>query len=474
MPLGSFFCIHPATHISQAVEQSVPVTAFKLAHLSDTHVGFRQYSARATGGVNQREADVARVFHRAVGDIDAWDPPLVVHSGDVAEGPSPSKQQVLFIKQQLTRLAARRPDGSRRQVVVIAGNHDADSRLNEPCHLEYWADVLDGVHVVTDRVAVIDFTALAVDNPDIPRELAGVAVTAVPHDTLEDLAAAGLFDTVVPQPERINVLTTHGIAGGSELHRRALGKEFAIPTEVLGRDWDYVALGHWHRQGPVRPGGGYPDADTGRIWYAGSLESLGFGDLRDNRRDRGWLQVQVRLGEMPEVTCSPVVGRPMFRLSSIDAEGKSADELTAELTSQAAAAHDAGTTGDAVVEQVVLNVRPDIWQLVDTRQAKTILADTLHFQITPKFLSAAEQTADSAGESPSEPVPTDRYRHMIISEIAPDVLNGAPDPTAEAAIQRSLDLLDDQLRIVDPDAPAVPTDPPAPSTASTDHTGEAA
>lgn len=74
-------------------------------------------------------------------------------------------------------------------------------------------------------------------------------------------------------------------AGGSELFRRSMGREYAIATDVLSRDWDYVALGHWHKRGPVPlvSTGAAKNCDTGRVWYAGSSENMGFGDLRDHR-----------------------------------------------------------------------------------------------------------------------------------------------------------------------------------------------
>ena len=41
----------------------------KLAHLADLHLGFRQFDRQTPRGTNQREADVAEVFRRAVDDL---------------------------------------------------------------------------------------------------------------------------------------------------------------------------------------------------------------------------------------------------------------------------------------------------------------------------------------------------------------------------------------------------------------------
>ena len=55
----------------------------RLVHLSDLHLGFRQYHRQTPAGMNQREADVAATFSRAVDQIIALAPALVVIGGDV-------------------------------------------------------------------------------------------------------------------------------------------------------------------------------------------------------------------------------------------------------------------------------------------------------------------------------------------------------------------------------------------------------
>ncbi len=151
-----------------------------VAHVSDTHLGYEAYAARSSTGNNQRGEDVVRAFHRAVDDICAWDPPLVIHSGDVAERPQVPIRYMLAIRSELARLAGVRPDGSRRQLVVIAGNHDASRHLKEGCFLELYRG-LPGVQVVTTGSREVTFSA---SRDGCDPVLEAVAVTAVPHDSL--------------------------------------------------------------------------------------------------------------------------------------------------------------------------------------------------------------------------------------------------------------------------------------------------
>jgi len=67
----------------------------KLAHLADLHLGFRQYSRQTAQGINQREADVARACRRALDDVVAQEPDLVVIAGDLFHSVRPTNTAIL-------------------------------------------------------------------------------------------------------------------------------------------------------------------------------------------------------------------------------------------------------------------------------------------------------------------------------------------------------------------------------------------
>lgn len=348
----------------------------RIAHISDTHIGYEAYKTVSTRGENQRGEDFARVFHQACADIIASDPPLVVHSGDVAEKPRIPIRYMKLIQLELAALASIRPDGTRRQVVVIAGNHDLPAHRREPCFLELFSDI-PGVHIVTDGLQEIEFT-----DEDAPSELSKVRVTAMPHDTLKELALEERFDEVQPNPRKLNILVAHGVAGGSKLYRRTVGREYAVPTEVLGRGWDYVALGHWHKQGPVSLSSTADEVDNSPAWYAGSTENSGFGDVHDAGAGRGWLEVIVSAGDLPDVTRHIVKGRTMFRLADLDGAGMTPDQIGEALVARVAKAKKANTLAGSVVGQVVRNVPREIWALVDSGPARQLAASSMHYEIS--------------------------------------------------------------------------------------------
>ena len=55
----------------------------RLVHLSDLHLGYRQFQRQTAAGINQREADVASVFRAAIDKIIEIKPEIVLIAGDV-------------------------------------------------------------------------------------------------------------------------------------------------------------------------------------------------------------------------------------------------------------------------------------------------------------------------------------------------------------------------------------------------------
>ncbi len=93
----------------------------RLVHLSDLHLGFRQFQRQTPAGINQREADVAQAFARAVDKLIALAPDVILIGGDVFHTVRPTNTAILHAFRQFSRLVTALP---RAHVVVVAGNHD--------------------------------------------------------------------------------------------------------------------------------------------------------------------------------------------------------------------------------------------------------------------------------------------------------------------------------------------------------------
>jgi len=304
----------------------------KLAHLADIHLGFRQFDRQTPRGTNQREADVAEAFRRAVDDLLEQRPDLIVMAGDLFHSVRPTNAAILFCFRQLQRLRAGLPG---TPIVAIAGEHDTPRSTETGTILRLYEAL--GLEMAVDEPRCIVFPEL------------DCAVLAVPHQALARAERPALR----PEPggPTLNVLVTHGDHGGLGEERGTIEYGGALLSrEALAPEkWDYIALGHYHTARPV----------AANAWYAGSLEYLPpnpWGQQQDEAEQRrvgkGYLLV-----ELPgaRVTFRPIAqSRRHLPLPPIQGAGLSAKELDAQIAERVSAAKPA--IDDQIVRLLVWDV----------------------------------------------------------------------------------------------------------------------
>jgi DNA repair exonuclease SbcCD nuclease subunit len=328
----------------------------KLAHLADLHLGFRQFDRQTPRGGNQREADVAEAFRRAVDDLLVQRPDLIVVAGDIFHSVRPTNQAILFFFQQLQRLRSGLPDAP---IVVIAGTHDTPRSVETGTILRLYEAL--GVEVATDRPRRIAFPQL------------DCAVLAVPHQALAQADRPALRPEAGPAR---NILVTHGDwpGLGEERGTKEYGGALLQREDIAPAQWDYVALGHYHVAHQVEP----------NVWYAGSLDYVGpnsWGQLQDER-DRGRAGKGYLLVHLPgaRVEHRPVTPpRRFVELPSIEGAGRTAKELDEEIAKIVAAAKP--SIDDQVVRLLIWNVARGTARDLDHAALRAYKARALNFQL---------------------------------------------------------------------------------------------
>jgi DNA repair protein SbcD/Mre11 len=328
----------------------------RLAHLADLHLGFRQYDRQTPRGGNQREADVAEAFRRAVDDLLAQRPDLILFAGDVFHSVRPTNPAILFLFQQLHRLRSGLPDAP---IVMIAGNHDTPRSTETGTILRLYEAL--GVHVVVDEARSLGFRHL------------DCSVLAVPHQALVGDERPAL------RPEhgtRLNILVTHGQYPGLGETRGTMEYGGALLTReaIAPAQWDYVALGHYHVAHEVEP----------NVWYAGSLEYVGpnpWGQLQDEaergRAGKGYLLVDLPGTRVTVQPIAPV--RRHVELPAIDGKGLTADELDERIAAAVAAAQP--PLDDQVARLLLWDVSRATARDLDHAALRGYKARALHFEL---------------------------------------------------------------------------------------------
>ena len=329
----------------------------KLAHLADLHLGFRQYHRQTPTGLNQREADAADAFRRAIDGVIAAAPEIVIIAGDLFHSVRPTNQAILVAYQQLYRLRQALPNSP---VVLISGNHDSPRSLETGSILQLFNEL---------GVDVVDQTWKSLQFPQF-----NLRVMAVSHEALVGPERPKFRPEGA---ERYQVLVLHGeVEGVFPTDRSAVdfGGASVQPSELTGENWSYVALGHYHVQHQVGP----------RVWYSGSLDYVStnpWGELKDEAErkveGKAWLLVDLDSGKVERK--SVPLARRVIDLPRLDGTGLVASELDA-LVAEAVANVPGGIT-DEVVRQVVYNVPRSVGRAMNYQTVRAYKAQALHYQL---------------------------------------------------------------------------------------------
>lgn len=370
----------------------------RIAHLADAHLGFRQFQRLDPNGINQREADVARAFRRAIDAVIARSPDAVVIAGDLFHAVRPTNRSIIEAFTQLARLR----ETLRVPVILIAGNHDTPRSSEAGSILGLMTSL--GIDVVDDLTKRLHYPAL------------GLSFLAVPHADLLRGTRAWLPDGRA----RHNVLVMHPeIAGYFPEYGESDFGGVRVEAADLGTQWNYVALGHYHIATEVAPRAWYCgslDYTSSNVWLESTLE-------RERNLTKGIQLVDLDSGVVERVPLAPE--RVVHDLPPLDAIGMTARDLDAAIQGRIAGV--AGGIADTVTRLCVWNTPRDLAHGLDHAAIRVLRSQALHFHLDLR-----------------RPEPGSRVAGMG----APGVRMPLPDLVAQYLERRPLDADMDRPRLV--------------------------
>jgi DNA repair exonuclease SbcCD nuclease subunit len=347
----------------------------RVVHLSDLHLGFRQYQRLTPGGINQREADVARSFQHAIERVVALRPEAVLVGGDVFHNVRPTNPAIVHAFLQFSRLRAALPD---THVIMVAGNHDTPRAAETGSILRLFREL--GIHVAYAEPERFYFA---------DHDLAVLAVPDVPAKRPEFTPAGNA---------RYNVLLLHGEVQGM-LPPHVAGADrpaLEIPLRDLrAATWDYVALGHYHVYRQIEP----------NAFYSGSLDYTSpnaWGELCEERLGgipgKGLIEHDLETGA--HTFHALPASRPLVDLPHVSARGLTVTEVDERI--RAAVDGCPGGIDDKIVRLVVRDLPRHIARDLDHRALREYKRRALHFHLDtrrPEVVRLSGQA--SPGRRPS-------------------------------------------------------------------------
>ncbi|MBW8770806.1 MAG: DNA repair exonuclease [Gemmatimonadetes bacterium] len=375
-----------------------PPKLLRLVHLADLHLGYRQYQRLTPRGINQREADVALSFTRAIDKIIELAPEVVLIAGDVFHQVRPTNTAILHAYLQFARLRAAVPH---TEVVMIAGNHDTPRSAETGCILRLFSPL--GIHVVEAEPRGLDF-------PELDLSVLAVADNQYPKPKL---APAGT--------RRWNVLLLHGEVEGmlgpfASTHEMATQE---IPQEDLHVSrWDYIALGHYHVYRRMAP----------NQFYSGSLDYTSTNSWGERIEEevagvpgKGIIEHDLATGTHTFHPLQP--SREFVDLPMVSARGLTTEEVNARIGAVVEACP--GGLDDKVVRLVIRDLPRHITRQLDHKQLREFRRRALHFHLDtrrPEIIRSVGHGAPGRRPSLADFVRDKLRERMVPSDLDRDAL----------------------------------------------------
>ena len=364
----------------------------RLVHLSDIHLGFRQYQRQTPTGINQREADIATSLRRVIDSVIELRPDVILIAGDVFHTVRPTNPAILHAFLQFSRLMQMLPETT---VVMVAGNHDTPRTAETGCILRLFSPL--GITVVegeTKRIPIARHDLMILAVPDMQ----------------------GKRPLLEPDPTaKYNILLLHGeIEGVLPKYGRELDRSpMEITQEELAADkWDYVALGHYHVYRSVAP----------NAFYSGSLDYTStnpWGELSEEREGgiAGKGIIEHDLANKTHQFHPIPPSRPWVDLAPLSGAGLSPSALDDAI--REALERCEGGIDEKIVRLVVRDVPRHILRELDHKAIRDYKRKALHFHLDtrrPEIVRPEKGQAAPGRRASLADTVRDKLRSRVLTE----------------------------------------------------------
>lgn len=336
----------------------------KILHVSDTHLGFSAYRKATPDGINQREMDIYRAFEQFIDYAIDEKPDLIIHAGDLFDSVRPNNRAITFAVNQIFRLTKKEIP-----VVIISGNHE-HPKLKETGHIFSIFDNIEHTYpIYNGKYETLFFE---IENKKI-------AVHAIPQCNSKKEYNYELKKLKPDKTSDYNILVSHGSVTGVQNFTMNEFNELIIPAKILSRNFDYIALGHFHRYTQL--------ADN--AFYSGSTESLTFTDANDKK---GFLELDVSDKKIKPKFIE-IETRPMVDVKPIKCSNLKLEEIMKNIKERVTEAKPKEKTMRITLDDIPLAV----YRSLDLNEIRKLTHDAVHYEIKANI--AKKEAGDKQASS---------------------------------------------------------------------------
>jgi len=270
----------------------------RIAHISDTHLGFRQY------GLPEREDDFTNSFVQAFDKIVELKPDLIIHTGDLFESSHPPTRALKVAMEVLSKVSEKKIP-----IYILPGTHDLPktaSMVESPTSL---LTFINGVY---------DFGLMERQNFTVSQKIDGQTLTicGVPYSIDPTKLREHICKMKAPKGNCI-LLFHEGL--------KEVFPEFEISIKDLPEGFSYYGLGHLHTHHVFKhPKSGAP------ISYPGSTEVTDFSEV-DQEKGFNLIEIDGKEIKVEFVKLHPI--RKFVDLPCIGCTDKDSEVIVTEAIS---------------------------------------------------------------------------------------------------------------------------------------------
>jgi len=337
----------------------------KILHVADTHLGYSAYRRVTEDGVNQREMDTYDAFKQFIDCALKSKPDLVIHAGDLFDSVRPTNRAITFAIHQILRL-------SKQEIpfVIIAGNHE-HPKLKETGHIFSILDHIENVYPIYNASYEI-----------IPFEIDGNKITihAIPQTTTKQEFNDNLKKLKPETNADYNILLAHGGVKGIKEFSMNEFNELIIPTQYLKSNFDYIALGHYHKYVKV----------SENAFYSGSTECFTFSDAGEQK---GFIELELKDGKIKH-NFVPLKNRSMIDSGPINCSNLSLDEVMKCIKKTIKEIEPQGK-----VFRIILDGIPShVYRGIDFSTIREQSSEAVHYEIKANIIKEGEAKASETSK----------------------------------------------------------------------------
>jgi len=274
----------------------------KILHVSDTHLGYSAYRKATPDGINQREIDTYDAFDQFIDYAIKSKPDLIIHGGDLFDSVRPNNRAITFAIEQILRLSKKKIP-----IIIIAGNHE-HPKLKETGHIFSIFDHIENVYpVYKTKYEIFDFQI----------KDKNISIHAIPQCELKKQFEDEIKKLKPKKSSDYNIFVSHGAISGIKEFSMNEFNELIIPVNVLSKNFNYIALGHYHKYTKL--------ADN--AYYSGSTEKFSFTDASDKK---GFIELNFINGNL-DIKFIDLKIREMKDIKPIKCTNLKLDEVMAKI-----------------------------------------------------------------------------------------------------------------------------------------------